>query len=55
MLDIAVVGLLVDSGPYAFFAYLVFLLLTRALDMLNKRSRNNRRTGADRDGTRPER
>jgi hypothetical protein len=55
MLSDAAVQSVVDSGPYAAFAYLVFLLLTRVLDRLNKKSRKNRRTGADREVTRAKR
>lgn len=38
-------NLLADSPPWVLVAYLVFLLLTRALSRLNRRSRKNDATG----------
>jgi hypothetical protein len=55
MLSDAVAQMVIDSGPYAAIAYLVFLLLTRVLDRPNRKTRQNRRTGADRDVTRAKR
>lgn len=38
---------LLDSSPYVVLMYLLFLLLSKALDRLNKGSRKNRGTGRD--------
>lgn len=49
MVDVAVMQFLIDYPPWGLALYLVFLLLTKALDRLNKRSRKNPRTGEDDD------
>lgn len=52
MPDAAVMQFLVDYPPWGLALYLVFLLLTKALDRLNKRSRKNGRPGDHEDVTR---